>query len=147
MSKRGTILSITSLIIWLTATLHAQQPAPENEFFVMFSGGAVELPTGKAEARLDELLITNPGIRNALQRGNAEKISRAFANFNLADTLGVGRTGEVVRLANLSNIYKVRLPQGATISETIRDLSALPEVLFAEPNGQVELDSTPNDTK
>lgn len=147
MLKRTIMLLACTLMNPLSAILFAQEATFEREVIVMFQPGVLQLPTGKAEARLDELTISIPGIRTALQRGKAEEVSKAFRDFNLADTLGVARTGEVVRLANLSNIYKIRFPKGTNIPEAVRELIPFSEVIYAEPNGIAVPAVTPNDTR
>ncbi len=125
----------TILVMFFFSVGIAQTHVVEREIIVMFRPNVMELPTGVAEARLPEVSITVPAVKNALERRNVEVIVKAFPNFKLADTLGVARTGEIVRLANLSNIFKIRLPRKLDVSEAVKELAAFPEVIYAEPNG------------
>jgi len=144
MSIRTFILNIAMLTMVFSIAF-AQETNIEQEIIVMFQPGVIQMPHGRAEAGIDELTISIPGIRTALSKINAEQVSKAFKDFNLADTLGVARTGEIVRLADLSNIYKIRLPKGANILKAAAELVRFPEIIYAEPNGTVAPAVMPND--
>ncbi|MBC8346988.1 MAG: S8 family serine peptidase [Candidatus Marinimicrobia bacterium] len=139
------ILRISVLFLALFASTIAQESVFEREIIVMFKPGIIELPVGKENARLPDVAITAPEIKKAMEKRNVDLIIKAFPHFKQADTLGVARTGERVKLADLSHIYKIRLTGRADISETVTELTDFPEVIFAEPNGLAEHDIDPND--
>lgn len=145
MSIRTFILHIAMLTM-VFSIASAQETTVDREIIVMFQPGVIQLPDGRTEAGIDELKISVPEIRTALRKRNAELVSKAFKDFDLADTLGVARTGEVLKLANLSNIYKIRLPKGTNLINTAEELNRFPEVVYAEPNGIVVPGVLPNDT-
>ena len=89
--------------------------------------------------------ITSPLI--PLQRGN--KITNLKPVF--PDTLKTRITrmsdGKLSRAArNLQNMYTAEISKGANVSEVIKELNAMPEVKYAEPNYPIELFSKPNDS-
>ncbi|MCK4233701.1 hypothetical protein KAX75_04680, partial [candidate division WOR-3 bacterium] len=59
-------------------------------------------------------------VRLALQKYNTELILKTFPDFRLSDTLGIlEETGETVRLANMSEVYKVRLATSEKVQPAI----------------------------
>ena len=77
-------------------------------------------------------------------------LEKVFPDFTPADTHGVSRTGEFVKLANLSQIYRVRLSEGSDRKVMAAELSSFEEgILFAEPNGMARPTQPvyPNDPK
>lgn len=125
---------IPLIAIVLISIVFAQDPTFEREIIVMFKPNVVELPQGRVEAQLSEVTIAVSRLKAVLERINMEVIEKAFPEFKLADTLGVARTGEIVKLADLSNIYKIRLPERQNTSEAVAEMIAFPEVIYAEPN-------------
>lgn len=144
---RGRLLSsVWVLLMQMFSLILAQRPTYERELIVMLKPGAVELPAGLSQAPLPQVSVADSSLKNALERTNTELIMKAFPNFRLADTLAVSRTGQVVQLTNRSNIYKIRLPEPASIRKAAADLSNFPEVIYAEPNGKaIPLQVYPND--
>jgi len=47
---------------------------------------------------------------------------------------------------NLQNMYIAKIEKGKNISDVIKNLNAMPEVKYAEPNYPIELFAAPNDT-
>lgn len=125
---------IALIVIVQISILFSQAPTFEREIIVMFKPNVVELPQGRVAAQLSEVTIATSRLKAVLERINVEVIEKAFPEFRLADTLGVARTGEIVKLANLSNIYKIRLPERQNISEAVAELAAFPEIIYAEQN-------------
>jgi len=149
--KTNSKIAILSMLIFFNIFAFAKAQTltpsinPDREIIVMFKRGAIQFPQGKIEVGLNELKILVPGIQEALQKIKVEQFIKAFKDFNLSDTLGIARTGEKVRLADLSNIYKIRLPKGANIIKAAAELVRFPEIIYAEPNGIVVPAVTPND--
>ncbi len=128
-------LYLTALTIVLVSSPGVMQTRDfEREIVVMFSAGALQFPEN-AIADLDQITFSNPAIRAALDNRGITRIQKAFPNFKISDTRAVSRTGEVVELADLSNIYIIPVPDGQGIAELVDDLSAFGEVIYAEPNG------------
>ncbi len=135
MLKPSTILFNIAIIILMSSLSFGQEPNVDREIIVMFQPDILQLPTGKADARLDELTISVQGIRKALRKIKVYKVSKAFKDFKFTDTFGVSKTGEVVRLSDLSNIYKIQIQNSLKTPELIKELSQFSEVIYAEFNG------------
>ncbi|MEA3431121.1 MAG: S8 family serine peptidase, partial [candidate division WOR-3 bacterium] len=144
-SKKSLLIVFLGCIF---CTLSSFALTPEEifrEVIVEFKPGTVQLPEGKSSATLTETQLTAP-VRSILQKHNTELILKAFPDFRLSDTLGILKeTGETVRLANMSEVYKIRLISPENVQLTINELNTLPEVVYAEPNGMAELHISPND--
>lgn len=114
--------------------------APEREVLALFAPGIVLLPSGQTYASLASTTINSTAIASVLESYSIEGIAKAFPFFDLADTVAVARTGETVRLQNLSEIYKLRMPEGGNPTLLAEDLTAVTdEVGYAEPNGTATL--------
>ncbi|MFQ6608343.1 MAG: S8 family serine peptidase [Fidelibacterota bacterium] len=134
-----------AILMLLFALAIAQEPVFEQEVIVMFKPGVVEFPEGETEVQLPDVVFTAPAIENILERKSAEIIAKAFPNFTLDDTIGIARTGEIVKYPNLTHVYKIRFPQDVTIDEVAAELAIFSEVIFAERNGSAEPDLYPDD--
>lgn len=146
MIKKKLTLRMFFLVIGMSSIVQAQETTYEREIIVMFRPGVIELPAGITEATLAQVIFTQIDVQNALEMRDTELIIKAFSNFQLSDTLGISRTGEVVRLTNRSNIYKIRFGVGENISHVAADLSTFPSVIYAEPNGiAIPVQLYPND--
>jgi subtilisin family serine protease len=111
---------------------------PERQVLASFRKGIVQLPQGQTKALLAQTTISSPEIATVIGAYGVESIEKAFPNFNLADTLGISRTGEVVRLTNLSEIYALNVPVGGNTLGLATDLDPLDGVGYAEQNGTAE---------
>jgi hypothetical protein len=110
---------------------------------VRFRPGIVELPSGLTTATLAETEISSLEVATLLEAHDVRRISKMFPSFVLADTLGTARTGELVRLTDRSNYFMLRLPPSGDKALLSEQLGSLGEVLFAQPDGEVEpLNST-----
>jgi subtilisin family serine protease len=79
-------------------------------------------------------------LATALADHDVQSISRAFPDFNLADTLGTTRTGETVQLMNYSRIYRLSLPPMGNAEELRTALRSVREVLFVHYDGGAIVD-------
>jgi thermitase len=107
----------------------------------------ITLPSGKISVPLDSVLINPPAVCSVLAQFNPELILKGFPEHDPADTIVFNEFGQVVKKLDLSLIYKIRLPEGASRDSLIGILDTLPEVIYAEPNGTAEFYSPvfPND--
>lgn len=97
----------------------------------------IELPEGEVEARLPDAFVRPPGLRAVLHDYGVQWVGKGMPCFDLADTVGVSRTGEVIRLTDWSRLWVFSIPPSADIQRFIAALEGLREVLYAEPNGSV----------
>jgi Subtilase family/FlgD Ig-like domain len=119
---------------------------PSREVLALFVPGIIQLPSGATYATLASTTIHSPEVESVLQSYSVTSIAKAFPDFEPADAVAVGRTGEVVRLQDLSEIYKLLLPEGGNRVLLAEDLEALvEEVGYAELNGRAVLNDCPSD--
>ncbi len=111
------VCTMFTLLALLSIPLFAQSD-PRLEVIVMFEPGAV----------------THPDITAAFLQHNVRSVSKAFPKFSLADTLGISRTGEQVRLADLSNLFILKVPDTSSVQVLINSMSKLSGVVYIEPN-------------
>lgn len=109
-----------------------------------FKSGIVQLPTGQTVGTPADL---NPGspVKAFIEGLGAGRIEKVFKTFQPSDTLSVSRTGELVRLNDLSQIYKITFPENSDIPSIINQLRGFEDIIRANPNRYVNLNSDPND--
>jgi hypothetical protein len=111
-----------------------EPPAPEREVVAQLRRGIIQLPAGVRCCAMEDVAVSSAAVESVLVSLDVELVSRAFPLFDMADTLGVAnRTGEVVRLSDLSEIYDFRVPEGGSCDGLAAALDTLAEVAFAEP--------------
>lgn len=129
------------LIICLSAITSASISEIQREIIVMFRPGVISMPEGSLRAPLDSVLVTSSAVQSALTQFNPELILKGFPEHDPADTIAFNEFGQLVKKLDLSRIYKIRLPEGINRDSLITILSAIPEVIYAEPNGTAETQS------
>lgn len=104
----------------------------EDKISVMFRHGAVRLPNELAPAALDSVTFAVPEMRRLLQEHGVLELEKIFKGFAAHDTLRQARTGEMVRVIDLSQIFLVRLRHSRSEDDLVRALRRAPGVVFAE---------------
>ncbi len=88
---------------------------------------------------LNSTYIKSTGLLSTLLKFKIQFMKRAYANFNLADTLKYNLKGEPIKMLNLSMLYKLELPPGIIEDSIISTLRELPDVIYVEKNGGWQL--------
>lgn len=134
------LLLAHGLVLAPLTTVWAQdlpdRPAVEREIHVEFAPGTIALPEGQTQATPQELTIQAPQLQETFQQFGVERVAKTFPEFTPADTIAATRTGEQVRLADVSQIFTLRLPSEAAVERAVERLNELPQVIFAERNGR-----------
>lgn len=141
----------------LTVTVAVAIPAEATEGMILdrqvlveFKRGVIQLPEAATSAVLEDVRIASEAVQSLLASRGVEVVAKAFPDFDLADTLGIARrTGKVVRLSDLSEIYSLGLPDTGGREDLALALSALDEVVIVQASrvssAHLELDDWPND--
>ena len=114
-----------------SATVDASRAA-----IVRFQKGAATIPLPGRSIPLPDAAVRSQRVRQALAATNAQWIECAFPNFELSDTLGVARSGEVVRLTDWSDVYLIQFPakvNAVAFADSIEGDSSIVYVEVAEP--------------
>lgn len=139
LSSTFILLFAQGLVVASLIPVRAQErPGPsqvEREIHVQFAPGTVTLPDGQTRASPQDLTINVPALQEAFQQFGVETVAKTFPEFEPADTVATTRTGEQVRLADVSGVFTLRLPSKAGIERAVERLNELPQVVFAERNG------------
>ncbi len=115
---------------------NAQKTKPEQELIVQFKSNMVELPLGlRTVSLLQPVSFLSSELQAKLREQGAETLSKAFPEFSLSDTLKISRTGEKVRLPDLSQIYVLKLRSDMNRKNALDSLQKMSEIIFIEPNG------------
>ena len=130
------VLCYSFLLLINSTVLFAQSNEIKTELIVQFKPDIIAFPEQVKEVPLSEsdTIIPN-GLQSNLRDLRAEALSKTFPEFNQSDTLKVTRTGEKVRLSDMSEIFTLRFSSQADLNNAMQSLIKLPEVIFIEPNG------------
>ncbi|MEK9135837.1 MAG: hypothetical protein AAB393_01835 [Bacteroidota bacterium] len=113
---------------------------------VKFKVPVVEVPGGQSRATPSEIKASMSHVRSFFTRFGADVVfEKVIADARRQDTLYVAPSGEVKRLHDWSQVFKVIFPTPVDVSKTLQQLQQIPEVEYAEPPIQVVYDLTPND--
>jgi subtilisin family serine protease len=117
-----------------------------REVLIKFVPGGHALQSERLSAPLPKETLSNRLLQATIDL-RLESLEKAFPHFQARDTLGVARTGEVVRLSNWSDVYVLRFPTHAAALEFVARTNGDPTVGYAEINGTEALDGAvyPND--
>ncbi|PIP12721.1 MAG: hypothetical protein COX49_04080, partial [bacterium (Candidatus Stahlbacteria) CG23_combo_of_CG06-09_8_20_14_all_40_9] len=117
----------------------------EREIIVEFMSGAIRMPAGEIRISPNKLDTLAPSVAEVIERYGAELVLVAFPGYDPADTIAISPTGELVKKPDLSRIYKIRFPEGTDLDKVIKELSALPDVVYDECTPRYEYYIEPND--
>ena len=101
---------------------------------VMFQPGVVELPLGSEEASIEDVTISSDSLQILTERFGVEGLEKVFKGSSPGDTLALSLEGELVKVDDLSQVYKLFLPDTSNIPLIAQTLSNLPGVVYAEPD-------------
>ena len=133
------------LIIW---SLNGySQHDPNNEILVFFSNGVSQKITTDKGKSLKTSHITNEYLKKSLNAFGIDDslIEVAIPEFEKADTLKILANGEKVQQADMTKLFKIKVPQGQHRKDLLKKINLLPEVLYAESNGYAVFFREPND--
>jgi hypothetical protein len=125
------------------------QRNPHQEVLVYFLEGVHQesrLVNGQPTA-LPE--VRSARVKTALSRFglNETALEAAMPRFAEADTLKTLPNGQQIAQANFTKLYRIHVPEGKSRQAVIDAMRALPEVLYAEPNGTIAPLAIPSDTR
>jgi hypothetical protein len=111
-----------------------------RELLVYIQPGNLEFPPLERGA-LSPKVINNPSIplRGVFDRFQVETIAKAFPDFADADTVRNDGAGGLIKMPQLSRIFRLNLPQNVQLDSAIIAFSKIPGVLFAEKNMDARL--------
>ena len=145
--KEKLILLIALAIVQMHVQTGFAQRDPHKEILVFFSEGVQRetmhengIETMRSPVKSDEL-------RSALNRIGIDERALEVANptFREADTLTILQDGTRLTQANMTKLFRIRVPEGRSREEMIDELNRLPEVLYAEANGTAVPFTAPTD--
>jgi hypothetical protein len=119
----------------------------DHQVITMFGQGVVELPGGADSSPVKDASFEPEEIKDILLEYTATTISKAFPDFDLADTLVESPRfpGLFARQARLDLIYRITL-ENETLRDTLNlQLENFNEIKFSHKNGGITDDHIPND--
>lgn len=136
--------ALFQVIVSIRASAYAQSSSfVPDEIIVQFQDGVIDFPVNSARKLLSETNILIPQIRDSLAVNGVLEVGRVFRHAIPHDTLKTIRTGERIRIADASQIYKFKIT--ADVLKTAPRLQRLSLVVFAEPNYLGSETIIPND--
>lgn len=95
--------------------------------------GVVELPRGQTEGNI-ESIKGNSNLKNYLANSGLTTIGKVFTRFNSKDTLIQSEDGEIVKVQDLSLVFKLSFNLDANVMLIINSLKQYSDVIYAEPD-------------
>jgi len=147
--KNKLILLFILVIVQIHTNIGFAQRDPSKEILVFFNDGIQRenlyvngVATMRSSVKSDEL-------KSSLNKIGIDEQLLEVANptFQEADTLRIMPDGTRLTQANMTKLFRIRVPEGKSREELIDKLRGLPEVLYAEANGTAIPLATPNDTR
>jgi hypothetical protein len=128
------VLTLGSALLGVAALGSADQLS-DRQVLVVFSPGTIAMADELDVGDVAQVVSLESGLGQVLTNYGIQVIARAFPDFNRADTLGVGYTGEPVRLTDWSNVFLLTAAQASDVEPLIADLQSNGSAVIAEPNG------------
>jgi hypothetical protein len=124
------------VFVGVHALLNAQRN-PFNEVLVYFETGLTQETTFVSGKELKRPKISSPLLRDVLKGIGVEEsmIEIALPSFNKTDTLKLLSDGTMLSQLDMTRLFRISLDNELLRDQLIRKLYALPQVLYAEPNG------------
>jgi subtilisin family serine protease len=108
--------------------------------------GVVELPQGQTEGDVASI-VGNQDLKNYLTKQGLIKIGKLFRRFNAEDTLLQLGDGEIVKVQDLSLVFKLTFDPNANVGTIIDSLNQYSDVIYAESDCISSLLFYPNDDR
>lgn len=140
---------ITIIIVSFFISFNSNaQRNPSNEILILIKNGITKEKTIINGVQKKELNFSS-SLKSSLESKGIQTsmIEEAMPHFNEKDTVKVLPNGKVIRQLNMAKLFRIMIPEGASRNELVEWLKGLPEILYAEPNGTIRYNNTPNDTE
>lgn len=105
----------------------------ENCAIVMFERDVMTLPEGLSQCSLDSATVSIPTIESILASNGASIVAKLAPDFELADTLAVGRLGVVYKTTDWSHAFLIEVPTAEDVDSLVTGLQGVAGVVYAEP--------------
>ncbi|MFQ5627110.1 MAG: S8 family serine peptidase, partial [Methyloligellaceae bacterium] len=102
----------------------------------MFKPNTARLPEGRDRGSIAEAVLP-ARIKRFLQQARAEEMAKGLPRFKQADTLRVLKDGRIYKTPDYSNLFVIRLPEGAARQAVIDSLKKHPSVAIVEKDQPV----------
>ena len=127
-------LTILMLIVSLTAFA---QRSPEKEILIFFKEGVIHSSERKdGDAHASTKINSQKLQASLLKLGISESMLEiALPRFKRTDTLKKLQDGTLLKLPDMTNLYRFKMPDGISRKELVKNLSSIQEIIYAEENG------------
>lgn len=110
------------------------------KLIVMFDQGVCVLPAPPDSLHALETVTLPNDIFDALEAGGVSSVANVFPEFSVTDTLVTMRSGESVRVSDLSRVFYLDCPTEEQATSLISALETLPGVVYiARPDEPIKL--------
>lgn len=134
------------LVLSFSAKMFAQLDEIDSEILVYFLPDSLEMDTGVTELDdITKLKIKSKSLDKEIKKIELKSIKKAFPEFDETDIIKTRQDGKVIKLPNMSRIFKLKLKNKDEIENVIETLSKEKGVLFAEPHSNMTLNT--NDSR
>lgn len=129
---------------------HAQETQdPSQEILIFFDAGVEITEVNVGNVLRNNLKIISPELRkNLVNNGiNISSLKPAIPNFHPKDSIKELPNGKLLFQPNMSRLFKYKVLPNQNKERLIKILNSIPGILYAESNGSISIENTPNDTR
>ncbi len=119
---------------------------PNREVIVLLRPGALTLSDSRSEYPINQAAFRDGSLAALLTARAVQAVARACPDAKPTDARKHLPDGRIIVLMDLSNLFRIRVPDGVRREDLIAQLRANQEVLLAELNGSIHYRAQPNDT-
>lgn len=130
------LLIVLPLSIFIMVPLISQSlDDVQREVVVYFQPDVFEFPaSSRTSVTPDNTEIHSEDLKNAIKWFNVERISRAFPDFEEADTVRTREDGVTIRAPNFHRIFVLNVGSKSDVDSAVTAFSKIEGVVYAIPN-------------
>jgi hypothetical protein len=134
------LIAISFVVVGVLFLLTSDGIAEGAEVNVVFKSRVIDLPPGASMSSLDDAQIQDAALRAFLSAYGVSSAEKLIPHFQLKDTLGITRTGEIVRLTDYSRYFILRFQDDAHADAFLADMGKSQWVCSAQRSPFVKMD-------
>lgn len=140
-------VNLKGIICWIFLIVVTLANASPKQIIVKFKPNTINISVGQKEAKLKDINKDKIQLINYFEKLSINvEFEKLRPKAKPADTLYVNKKGEVKKLNDWSQVFKVKIPNSdRNIMDIIDDLVKFEDVEYAEPPIQVKSQHTPDD--
>jgi subtilisin family serine protease len=141
--KKLKVFSLKVFFLIILYTIFFVVLAQSNNFIYIYTRSkTVNTPLNNtSNLIISNKVIHSSGLLNFFNKHKITTFQRAFANFNLKDTIKYDALGHSIKMLNLANYYRIAISDTSFADSLINELEKIPGVVYAEKSLKIRLNT------